>query len=235
MPQLQNIPTFIFQQDGSPAHFHCEVRQYLNTLLPGRWIGRASGNDQSLLLWSPRSPDITPCDFFLLGGGGICQRPSIRPTIATWPRWPKGRARSEPDGTRWRTGGEVKGKLANGVGSQYSHATTEHGVSSITKADVHTSAASSRLNWRPHRFKWPRPFRRKTKCGFCACVITFRTSYTDHCNSEEYRCTHVNACVARTWIPYRCVPCYPWCKHRTSLVVKKGFSVFLWLWTIPLR
>ena len=24
------------------------------------------------------------------------------------------------DGTRWRTGGEVKGKLANGVGSQYS-------------------------------------------------------------------------------------------------------------------
>jgi len=43
-------------------------------------------------------------------------------------------------------GGEVKGKLANGVGSQYSHATTEHGVSIITKADVHTSAASSRLN-----------------------------------------------------------------------------------------
>jgi len=24
------------------------------------------------------------------------------------------------DGTRWRAGGEVKGKLANGVGSQYS-------------------------------------------------------------------------------------------------------------------
>jgi len=27
-------------------------------------------------------------------------------------------ARAEPDGTRWRTGGEVKGKDANGVGSQ---------------------------------------------------------------------------------------------------------------------
>jgi len=26
----------------------------------------------------------------------------------------------------------------------------EHGVSSITQADAHTSAASSRLNWRPH-------------------------------------------------------------------------------------
>ena len=29
------------------------------------------------------------------------------------------RARSEPGGTRWRTGGEVKRKQANGVGSQY--------------------------------------------------------------------------------------------------------------------
>jgi len=29
------------------------------------------------------------------------------------------------------------------------HTTTEHGVSSITTADVHTTAASSRLNWRP--------------------------------------------------------------------------------------
>jgi len=27
------------------------------------------------------------------------------------------------------------------------HATSEHGVSSITTADAHTSAASSRLNW----------------------------------------------------------------------------------------
>ena len=62
---------------------------------------------------------------------------------------PVGRARAETDGTRWHTGGEVKGKLANGVGSQYSHATSERGLSSITKADAHTSAASSRLNWRP--------------------------------------------------------------------------------------
>jgi hypothetical protein len=51
----------------SPAHFHCEVRQYLNTVLPGRWIQLASGNDQPLLLWPAKSPDITPCDFFLWG------------------------------------------------------------------------------------------------------------------------------------------------------------------------
>jgi len=29
------------------------------------------------------------------------------------------------------------------------HTTSEYGVSSITTADAHTSAASSRLNWRP--------------------------------------------------------------------------------------
>jgi len=57
------------------------------------------------------------------------------------------RARSEPGGTRWRTGGEVKEKLVNGVSSQYSHATSERGLSSITQADAYTSAASSRLNW----------------------------------------------------------------------------------------
>jgi hypothetical protein len=82
------------------------------------------------------------------------------------------------DGTRWRTGGEVKGKLANGVGSHYSYTTSEHGASSSTTADAHTSAASSRLNWRPCRFKWTRPFCRKTKPGFCACAITFQTQST---------------------------------------------------------
>jgi hypothetical protein len=34
------------------------------------------------------------------------------------------------------------------------YTTSEHVVSSITTADAHTSAASSRLNWRPCRFKW---------------------------------------------------------------------------------
>ena len=38
------------------------------------------------------------------------------------------------------------------------HPTSEHGVSSIPTAHAHTSAASSRLNWRPRRFKWTRPF-----------------------------------------------------------------------------
>jgi len=59
------------------------------------------------------------------------------------------------------------------------HTTSEHGVSNIITADTHTSAASSRLNWRPCRFKWTRPFRRKTKSGFCSCAITFQTQSTN--------------------------------------------------------
>jgi len=58
------------------------------------------------------------------------------------------------------------------------HTTSEHGVSSITTADAQTSAASSWLNWRPCRFKWTRPFRRKTKSSFCACAITFQLAST---------------------------------------------------------
>jgi hypothetical protein len=55
------------------------------------------------------------------------------------------------------------------------HTTLEYCVSSINTADSHTSPASSRLNWRPRRFKLTRSFRRKTKSGFCTCAITFQT------------------------------------------------------------
>jgi hypothetical protein len=85
---------------------------------------------------APEVPWYYALWFFCLG---MCQRPGIRPTIATWPHWPKG---------------------------------------------------------------------------------------MDHCSSEEYRRTHVDACVARTWISYRCVLCHMWCTSRTSLVVKKNFFSF---------
>ena len=62
------------------------------------------------------------------------------------------------------------------------HTTSEHGVSSITTADVYT-AASSRRNWRPHQFKWTRQFRWKTKFDFCECAITFQTQ------SNTFGCT----------------------------------------------
>jgi len=28
---------------------------------------------------------------------------------------------------------------------------------------------------------------------------------------------HVDVCVSRNGISYRCVPCHPWCTHWTSL------------------
>ena len=58
------------------------------------------------------------------------------------------------------------------------HTTLEHGESSISTADAHTSAASSRLNWHPRQFKRTRPFRRKTKSGFCASRVRIYTQTT---------------------------------------------------------
>ena len=59
------------------------------------------------------------------------------------------------------------------------HTTSEHGVSSITTADAHSSAVPvvDRTD-APGRFKWIRPFRRKTKYSFCSCAITFQTQST---------------------------------------------------------
>ncbi|CAF1240464.1 unnamed protein product [Didymodactylos carnosus] len=52
----------IFQQDGAPPHFSKEVRAWLNDKFNGRWIGR-----DDPISWAPRSPDLTPLDFFLWG------------------------------------------------------------------------------------------------------------------------------------------------------------------------
>jgi hypothetical protein len=82
------------------------------------------------------------------------------------------------DGTRWHTEGEVKGNRRMEWVASTLHTTSEHGVSSITTANVHTSAASSRLNWRNRRFKWTRKKKKKKKYGFWACAITFQTQST---------------------------------------------------------
>ena len=66
------------------------------------------------------------------------------------------------------------------------HTTSEHGVSSITAADAHTSAASSRLNWRLRRFKWARPFRPKDEMWFLrACHHVSNAAYVDASQSKK--------------------------------------------------
>jgi len=67
MPQLnEDSNDYIFQQDGSPAHCK-DVRGYLNRNLPQGWIGRTRKEDGALMRWPPRSPDLTPRDFFFWG------------------------------------------------------------------------------------------------------------------------------------------------------------------------
>jgi hypothetical protein len=51
-----------YQHDGAPPHFAIISRQWLDDVFPGRWIGRGGP-----VAWPPRSPDLTPLDFFLWG------------------------------------------------------------------------------------------------------------------------------------------------------------------------
>ncbi|KYN28572.1 hypothetical protein ALC57_02013 [Trachymyrmex cornetzi] len=60
---LAVIPNIIFQQDGHPAHSSLLARTILNQRFPNRWIGIHS----TLQEWPPRSPDLTPMDFFVWG------------------------------------------------------------------------------------------------------------------------------------------------------------------------
>jgi len=53
-------PCIIFLQDGALPHWGSHVRRFLDAAFLDRWIGRDGPTP-----WPPRSPDITPLDFFL--------------------------------------------------------------------------------------------------------------------------------------------------------------------------
>ena len=55
--------TMVFMHDGAPPHWGLCVRTWLDQHFPQRWMGRGSPTKP----WPPRSPDLTPCDFFLWG------------------------------------------------------------------------------------------------------------------------------------------------------------------------
>jgi hypothetical protein len=61
-PLLAILRRIIFQQDGAPPHYSRDVRDYLNLQFPNRWIGR-----NGPISWPPRSPDLTPMDFYVWG------------------------------------------------------------------------------------------------------------------------------------------------------------------------
>jgi transposase len=61
-PLIINMPereAMWFMQDGATPHYSTQAREWLNNKFPGKWIGR--GGPWS---WPPRSPDLTPADFF---------------------------------------------------------------------------------------------------------------------------------------------------------------------------
>jgi len=59
LAQLRNV---WFQQDGAPPHYAAVARATLDAMFGDHWIGRAGP-----IAWPPRSPDLTPMDFFLWG------------------------------------------------------------------------------------------------------------------------------------------------------------------------
>ena len=62
LKELRRHSTTFFQQDGAPPQWGLKVREFLNTQFPDRCIGR-----NGPIHWPPRSPDLTPPDYFLWG------------------------------------------------------------------------------------------------------------------------------------------------------------------------
>lgn len=57
---LRYLWSLYYQHDGCPAHYARAVRDYLDREFGDRWIGRGGP-----VAWPPRSPDLTPMDFYL--------------------------------------------------------------------------------------------------------------------------------------------------------------------------
>ena len=83
------------------------------------------------------------------------------------------------DGTRRRREVKWRGNWRMEWVASTLHTVSEHGVPTITTADgTHLGCQQSTELTPPFRFKWTRPFRRKTKSVFCACAITFQLACT---------------------------------------------------------
>lgn len=64
---IDNLPLDLrinlwWQHDGAPAHYALLVQNFLNNNYGNCWIGRGGP-----ITWPPRSPDMTPLDYFLWG------------------------------------------------------------------------------------------------------------------------------------------------------------------------
>lgn len=60
--EIANMNEVYFQQDGAPCHNARRVREFLNEHFRDNWLGT-----NGPVRWPPRSPDLTPLDFFFWG------------------------------------------------------------------------------------------------------------------------------------------------------------------------
>jgi hypothetical protein len=98
---------------------------------------------------------------------------------------PFGRVQLKCDGTRWRTGREKwRGNWRMECLASTLHTTSEHAVSSTTTADEHTSAASSRLNWRPPPIQMDSSVSPKDE--ICFLRVCHHISNAVYCANWEY-------------------------------------------------
>jgi hypothetical protein len=71
-------------QDGAPPHFANTVCAWLEEKFLGHWLGRRRPHK-----WLARSPDLTPCDFFLWGWAKdevCCTKPRTLEELEAWIR-----------------------------------------------------------------------------------------------------------------------------------------------------
>ena len=79
---LEDIPFMIrsqmyFQHDGAPPHYTRHVREYLIESFPNRWLGRGGP-----VAWPPRSPDLTPPDYYLWGHMTLVYETKVESRVA---------------------------------------------------------------------------------------------------------------------------------------------------------
>ena len=59
----ENENEVYFQEEGALPHIHVKVRNFLDRTFNSSWIGRRGSATE----FPPRSPDLTPLNFYLLG------------------------------------------------------------------------------------------------------------------------------------------------------------------------
>jgi len=109
--------------------------------------------------------------------------------------------------------GKWRGNWRTGWVASILHTTSEHGVSIITTDDAHTSAASSRMNWRPLPIEMDSSVSPKDEIWFL--------NVCNHISAGLYM--DIPLCINRLWRTTRDLPCMHYykfarCKSPVSFV-----------------